>query len=305
MAFIQRNTFGFGILFFLLSIFILINHATSFDITKMLSQQQDFSSFSNLLTQTQVASQINSRQTITVLALDNSAVSQISGKPRDVLKKILEVHVILDYYDVQKLQKLSNKTALLTTLFQASGQANGQQGFVNVTDTESGTVAFGSAVAGSSLNANLVKSVVSQPYNISVLQISSPILPPGIEGSSKSAGTAQLSTPPTGAPPPTSTTPSPSTSAPPQKSKTPTPSSAPSASDDGSTPPTSADAPTVSSPASAPSDAPVGSPLADGPIAADGPAAETTADSSDGGRLGGGFGIFIISTLLIDIGMLV
>uniref|UniRef100_A0A7N0RGV6 FAS1 domain-containing protein n=1 Tax=Kalanchoe fedtschenkoi TaxID=63787 RepID=A0A7N0RGV6_KALFE len=277
---------------------LLLRQASPFDIAKMLSQFPDLSSFSNLLSQSQVAAEINSRQTITVLALDNGAVSQISSKPADVAKRILQVHVILDYYDKDKLTALKDKTALLTTLFQASGQATGQQGFVNVTVMESGTVAFGSAVSGSGLNANLVKAVVSQPYNVSVLQISSAIVPPGIDGSSKSppggGGGAPASSPASsssGTPPPTpassTTAPSPSTGAPPPKAKSPAPSSPAPA----SSPPTAADAPDVSDAptGAAPAGTPAGAPVADAPTA-DGPgpaAVETPADGSSAGRVGG------------------
>ncbi|KAF6138453.1 hypothetical protein GIB67_022487 [Kingdonia uniflora] len=73
------------------------------------------------------------------------------------------------------------KSSLLTTLFQSSGVAMNEQGFINVTKTVSGEIEFGSAVKGAPLTSKLVKMVAAQPYNISVLQISSPIVPTGIE----------------------------------------------------------------------------------------------------------------------------
>ncbi|GAB4842670.1 hypothetical protein Ancab_012644, partial [Ancistrocladus abbreviatus] len=107
----------------------------------------------------------------------------------------------------------------------SSGQAVGKQGFVNIT-MSSGKVQLGSASPGSSSNAQLVGSVASQPYNLSVLQISSPIIPNGIENSNAPSNS------PT---PPPSKAPSPSRGkAPSPRSKssstanTPTPSSRPS-----------------------------------------------------------------------------
>ncbi|KAL6996772.1 hypothetical protein U1Q18_006900 [Sarracenia purpurea var. burkii] len=228
--------------FFLLFFFF---DANAFNITQLLDQYPAFSTFNNYLTQTQLAAAINGRRTITVLVVDNGGTSPLSGKPTEVLMKIMSVHVVLDYYDVSKLQKLPNKTTSLTTLFQASGRAVGQQGFLNVTDLSTGSVVFASAVHGSTLGANLVKSVASQPYNISVLQISSVIIPNGIDGpstnsSSSPTGSPQLAPGPaaspgnSGAPPATSPEKPPSTA--------PAPSVAPAAGGFGS-PPKPGDAP--------------------------------------------------------------
>lgn len=170
-----------------LALFLLLSSATSaFNITKLLGRHSALSTFNDFLTKTQLAEQINSRNTITVLVVDNKDLAGVSGIPLDTIKKILSLHVILDYYDIEKLTELPNKTALVPTLFQASGLAIGQQGFLNVSLINEGEIAFGSAVKGSSLNSKLVESVAAQPYNISVLQITSPIVPPGIDQSAAS-----------------------------------------------------------------------------------------------------------------------
>ncbi|KAB1204501.1 Fasciclin-like arabinogalactan protein 14 [Morella rubra] len=170
-----------------LALFLLLSSASSaFNITKLLGRHSALSTFNDFLTETQLAEQINSRNTITVLVVDNKDLAGVSGIPLDTIKKILSLHVILDYYDIEKLTELPNKTALVPTLFQASGLAIGQQGFLNVSLINEGEIAFGSAVKGSSLNSKLVESVAAQPYNISVLQITSPIVPPGIDQSAAS-----------------------------------------------------------------------------------------------------------------------
>ncbi|RWW30871.1 hypothetical protein GW17_00004523, partial [Ensete ventricosum] len=176
---------------------LLFPLAAPHNITKILAQQPDFSTFSDLLTQTHLSADINSRSTITVLAVSNGAISSVSDKPIDTIKKILSLHFILDYYDDNKIHNISNHSAIFTTLFQASGGAVGQNGFLNVTDMENGQVAFGSAVAGSSLTANFVKVLATQPYNISVLQISSVIVPPNL---SSGAAPKTAPAPPTAAP---------------------------------------------------------------------------------------------------------
>ncbi|KAI3987872.1 hypothetical protein MKX01_020986 [Papaver californicum] len=204
------------------SIFLISSSfTTAFDITKLLNSHSDFSNYNSFLT-----AMINQRQTITVLVVDNSGVSSLSGKSNIVIKKVMSLHVVLDCYDENKLQKLPNKTALLTTLFQTTGLANGQQGYLNVTDASSEDVKFGSAVQGSSLSSSLVKSIASQPYNISVFQIGSLIMLAGIDSSNtppapKAAAPApsKSKTPPSADSPSKSKTPPSADS--PSKSKTP------------------------------------------------------------------------------------
>ncbi|XP_062100531.1 fasciclin-like arabinogalactan protein 14 [Humulus lupulus] len=175
-----------SILFFFVVVFLFsssISSSSAFNITRLLGERQEFSTFNNYLTQTKLNDEINRRQTITVLAVDNAATAPLSGKPLEVIKKIFSVHVILDYFDVEKITKLgiSNKTSTLTTLFQASGSAVDQEGFLKVALVNEGEIAFGSAAKGGSLNTKLVKSVSAQPFNISVFQITSLVQVPGIE----------------------------------------------------------------------------------------------------------------------------
>ncbi|THU62333.1 hypothetical protein C4D60_Mb01t04020 [Musa balbisiana] len=252
--------------------FLLFPLAASHNITTMLAKFSDFSTFSDLLTRTQLASDINSRKTITVLAVNNGAISSASGQTTDALKKILSLHVILDCYDGDKLR---NRSAILTTLFQSSGVASGRSGFLNVTDMDNGQVSFGSAVPGSSLDANFVKVLATQPYNISVVEISSVIVPPGL-----SDGAAPKASPAT--------------------SKSAAPSLAPS--EAAASPASNAKSPSEDSPTSgAPATSPAAAMAADGPPAgapsdvADGPAGESSA--ADGLAVGGGAAAAILGFL--------
>ncbi|KAM1224746.1 hypothetical protein ACFX2G_044547 [Malus domestica] len=224
-----------------LALFLVFSSASAFDIVKLLEKQSELSSFTNYLKETKLGDEINKRSTITVLAVDNGGMSSISGKSQDVIKKILSAHVVLDYFDQKKLTGLagSSKESTLTTMLQSSGQAKDQQGFIIVGKSD-GEIAFGSAVKGGKLNAKLVKAVVSQPYNISVLQISNAIEIPDISAASRPAGSPKSSASPA--------------SSPSSKSS----SDAPSPSDDNevSSPPVSGDATPSSSPSS---DGPTGS----------------------------------------------
>ncbi|KAG6525272.1 fasciclin-like arabinogalactan protein 14 [Zingiber officinale] len=263
---------------------LLLPFASSHNITTILSNFPEFSSFNDLLSRTGVASQINSRATITVLAVDNGAASAISSRPPNELRNILAVHVVLDYYDADKLQKLANHTAILTTLFQTTGLAAGHNGFLNVTDTGNSQVAFGSAAPGSGLVSNLVKVVAEQPYNISVLQVSSVVVPPGIDGAANngsgnsSATGAPAHAPPSGDPAPEKA-PSPAGDAPPAGSpaseKAPSPAGdAPPAGSPASekAPSPAGDAPPAGSPASEKAPSPAG----------DAPSSEASAAPSSG-----------------------
>lgn len=151
------------------------------NITDILKDFPEYSQFNSYLTQTKLADEINSRQTITVLALPNGAMSDLTAKhPLSVIKNALSLLVLLDYYDPQKLHQISKGTTLSTTLYQTTGNAPGNLGFVNITDLKGGKVAFGSAASGSKLDSSYTKSVKQIPYNVSVLEISGPIIAPGI-----------------------------------------------------------------------------------------------------------------------------
>jgi hypothetical protein len=245
----------------LLSVLVL-NSLTvvAHNITLILQQYSDFGQFNDLLTQTKLAAEINRRRTITILALTNGRVGSLSGLPIDVQKRILSNHVVLDYYDVMKLNKLKDTRTVLTTLYQATGTADEQQGFLNVIHKKDGTIVFGSAVKGAPIDAQFEGSVASQPYNISVLSISHPIIAPGIDGSL-----------PTTAPPP------PSNATAPSPAEVPAPAESPEE--------VVADAPTAEAPepSEAPADAPADdtsdAPTADAP-AADNDAADANSAAS-------------------------
>ena len=151
------------------------------NITDMLSPFPEYSLYNSYLSQTKLADEINSRQTLTCLVLNNAAMSALAGKhPLSVIKKALMLLVVLDYYDGKKLHEISDGTTLSTTLYQTTGNAPGNLGFVNITDLKGGKVGFGSAAPGSKLDSSYTKSVKQIPYNISVLEISAPIIAPGL-----------------------------------------------------------------------------------------------------------------------------
>ncbi|KAL0848537.1 hypothetical protein Bca101_021784 [Brassica carinata] len=170
-----------SLLAFTLPLLAVLSPVSGHNITQILSESPEYSSFNSYLSQTKLADEINSRTTITLLVLNNGAMSTLAGKhPLSVVKNALSLLVLLDYYDPVKLHKISSGTTLTTTLYQTTGNAPGNLGFVNVTDLKGGKVGFGSAAPGSKLDSSYTKSVKQIPYNISVLEIDHPITAPGI-----------------------------------------------------------------------------------------------------------------------------
>lgn len=151
------------------------------NITDMLNAFPEYSVYNGYLTQTKVADEINSRETVTCLVLPNGVMSALAGKRSlAAIKAALRLLTLLDYYDGKKLHDLSEGSVLTTTLLQTTGNAAGNLGFVNITDLKGGKVGFGSTSPGSKLDSVYTKSVKQIPYSISVLEISAPIVFPGL-----------------------------------------------------------------------------------------------------------------------------
>ncbi|XP_062015585.1 fasciclin-like arabinogalactan protein 1 [Rosa rugosa] len=157
---------------------LLFSVAHAHNITSMLAKHPEFSTFNHYLSLTHLAADINDRTTITVCAVDNSAMSALLAKHLSIysIKNILSLHVLLDYFGAKKLHQITNGTALAATMFQATGSAPGSAGFVNITDLKGGKVGFTPEDNDGSFAAHFVKSVDELPYNISVIQISN-VLP--------------------------------------------------------------------------------------------------------------------------------
>ncbi|KAG6592222.1 Fasciclin-like arabinogalactan protein 2, partial [Cucurbita argyrosperma subsp. sororia] len=138
-----------------LPLFLLLlfsSTAEAHNITRILAKTPEFSTFNHYLTITHLAGEINRRLTITVLALDNSAMSALSSTSIS--------------------PSAPSRITLSSTLFQASGSAFGTSGYVNITNVKGGKVGFASEDNGGEFNSFYVKSVMEMPYNISILQIS-------------------------------------------------------------------------------------------------------------------------------------
>lgn len=174
-----------------LTFLLLCSAALAFDVKEILAPEPDFSSFTKYLIDSKVADDINSRKTATVLALDNSAVAPLAGLSAAQLKDVLTVHVLLDYYDPDTLDRVfKNKSALIATLFQDSGHAADNDGMLNYVEKADQSMYFGSAAGGASPDSELMKVVGARPYDLCVVQVSKAIIPPGVAGGSDAAASA-------------------------------------------------------------------------------------------------------------------
>ncbi|VVB08888.1 unnamed protein product [Arabis nemorensis] len=178
------------------------------NITRALEKYPEFSTMTELLTKTELTPIINKRQTITVLALSNDAIASISGRPEEELKNILMNHVVLDYFDELKLKGLKDRSTLLTTLYQSTGLGQQQNGFLNCTKAN-GKIYFGSGVKGTPQTAEYITTVFRNPYNLSVIQISMPIVAPGLGSPVKVPPPPPMTSPPAPSPKKAAATPAP------------------------------------------------------------------------------------------------
>ncbi|KAM1206437.1 hypothetical protein FF1_007082 [Malus domestica] len=163
---------------FLLTLTILTTLTYAHNITRLLAKHSEFSTFNHYLTLTHLAADINERTIITICAIDNSAISAFLSKHLSIysIKNILSLHVFLDYFSAKKLHQITNGTALVATMFQATGNAPGSSGLINITDLKGGKVGFTPKDNDSTIPSHFIKAVKEVPYNISIIQIST-VLP--------------------------------------------------------------------------------------------------------------------------------
>jgi hypothetical protein len=92
--------------------------ATKYNITKILAPYKEYSKFNEMLSKTRLAYDINRRQTITVLAVDNAAMSALDHYSLQTIRHILSLHVLVDYYGDKKLKKLAHGSTASSSMFQ-------------------------------------------------------------------------------------------------------------------------------------------------------------------------------------------
>ncbi|KAL7102498.1 hypothetical protein ACP275_08G123900 [Erythranthe tilingii] len=171
------------------------------NITHILAKYPEFSTFNHYLTTTHLAAEINRRRTITVCAVDNSAMSELLSGQYSLytIKNILRLHIFADYFGSKKLHHITKGSTTTSSLFQATGDASGTFGYVNITVMKGGKVGFTPVVVTDTRPdgqpmATFVKSVEELPYNISVIQISHILSSPDAEAPTASPTDVNITT---------------------------------------------------------------------------------------------------------------
>ncbi|XP_052178973.1 fasciclin-like arabinogalactan protein 2 [Diospyros lotus] len=192
------DSFPAGAVTLILSLLLILLSASTeaHNITRILAKHPQLSTFNHYLTVTHLAAEINRRQTITVCAVDNAAMSDLLSKSYSLstIKNILSLHVFADYFGSKKLHQITKGSTLTATMFQATGEASGNSGYVNITDLKAGKVGFGAVDNDGQLTSTYVKSVEEMPYNISVIQISHVLTSPQAEAPTAAPGQLNLTT---------------------------------------------------------------------------------------------------------------
>lgn len=153
------------------------------NITLILARKGGFSLFNRLLSSTSVADEINSRSSITVLAPNDSALGPLlagyegGGIPAQQISDTLRYHVLLEYMDIPDM-RLRPPGQLVTTLYQTTGRAAGELGWVSLSVEADGNVGVGLPFRGAPPNATIIATLSLFPYNISVLQVDKVLVPP-------------------------------------------------------------------------------------------------------------------------------
>ncbi|BBN10666.1 hypothetical protein MPTK1_5g05430 [Marchantia polymorpha subsp. ruderalis] len=157
--------------------------SSAFNVTTMLDKFPSFSEMNKLLSSSGVAEEINSRKSLTLLALSNDVLTAFTASNPNVdavkLADLLRYHVLLQFLGMDDLKALptDNYTAV-TTLYQTTGRANDNDGFVNIYNLPSG-ILVGPSVAGSSSNATVATNITNEAFDISIIQINSILTPVG------------------------------------------------------------------------------------------------------------------------------
>ncbi|XAR69629.1 hypothetical protein NMG60_11001305 [Bertholletia excelsa] len=159
--------------------------ASADGIGRILLRYPEFSNFTRLLNDSGIMKRSAGHGALTVLAVHNDQMGELLGQSMDVIDRVLSVHILLDYFPLIKINQMPEKSVRITNLWQASGETDGRQGYVNLTKFGPNQVFFRSAVKDAPFSAKLEKEVYTQvdPTRNCLHQVSNIIYTPGIEAS--------------------------------------------------------------------------------------------------------------------------
>ncbi|KAI3811588.1 hypothetical protein L1987_21314 [Smallanthus sonchifolius] len=175
----------------LISLYLLFHSTTlisAVNITHLLSPYPDLSDFSDLLSTTTVAVDLSQRTSLTLLAVPNSILRSsdiIRRSPSSTnIADVIRYHVLLQYLSLNDLRRFPPSGKLITTLFQTTGRATNNFGYVNVTydgQTNTTTVRSPAAYSQPPNTATVISLIKTLPYNVSIYSVNSLIVPYGFD----------------------------------------------------------------------------------------------------------------------------
>ena len=148
----------------------------------LLAPYPNYSTFLQLLISTGVINEVDMRSSLTFLMPDNAVLNNFVASHQTLTAQevadALRYHVLLQYLDVGTLQALaySNRTQV-TTLYQTTGRANGEDGLVSITGMPNNVIDVSAAAPGSPPQAAIITNVTAAPYNYSFFQIDNVLVP--------------------------------------------------------------------------------------------------------------------------------
>ncbi|KAL3689742.1 hypothetical protein R1sor_016051 [Riccia sorocarpa] len=157
----------------------------SSNITAILDGYPNFTVLNRLLSSTGVAEEINSRQSVTLLALPDDTLNVFLKSSRIVNSSakaveiqtadLLRFHVLLEFFTIEKLNALptTNVSSVATLLrtTEVASYSDSQRGVINIYNTLHDGVLVGPLFPGGSVNATIVASVTTSGADVSVMQI--------------------------------------------------------------------------------------------------------------------------------------
>ncbi|GAB4845952.1 hypothetical protein Ancab_024958 [Ancistrocladus abbreviatus] len=165
------------------ALLLLTSTANGHNITRILAKHPRFSTFNHYLTATNLAKEINGLSAITVCAVDNAAMKGLLAKNPSIstIKKVLALHVLLDYFNAKRLHHIIHRSTLVPYLNKGQAFDPRFSGFVQIVDIRGGKVGFRAQENSRKFDAFFVRSVKEIPYKISVIQLNKILYSPPAE----------------------------------------------------------------------------------------------------------------------------
>ncbi|CAH9073127.1 unnamed protein product [Cuscuta europaea] len=145
------------------------------NITSLISAYSNLTDFTHQLDATSIAADLSKRSSLTILAVPNDFLHVSSASN---ISDALRYHVLLEYISWDALRTIPPEGKVVATLFQTTGRAPGILGAVNITWDP---VTNKSTVHLESSNAIILDKIADVPFNISILSVSSLLVPSGID----------------------------------------------------------------------------------------------------------------------------